>query len=336
MKYILIVFLFVSFSSVAISQESKEIATYPGKWIYTNNNLSNEWFSEKFYKMNATELQKYHSTVEKLVSYLHQQPVAQNPFGVTLNVLSRAAYNHYDHDLYPVKPDERVKAEVNIPFCRLFRKDGKLGFDCTEVSYVNVITNGESKVFESGMTTNVINDKQAMKQFHDIFIFPKKLLDLGDGIFLYDCYYDNFIVVSSRLKQLWHKISNKEYTNRMLAYYTATFKEGLISQMVLDALRSEIDAIPPEMMMLPAYINGNPQRPLTGICTMEEDSTTALYAINPDYFDPKLPRTSVQLLTIRIEGHADDPDWGGTDAHRVWEFIQGLKGSDLRKLLDIN
>jgi hypothetical protein len=199
-----------------------------------------------------------------------------------------------------------------------------------------VITNDESKVFEPAMTTSVINDKHAMKEYHDIFKFPKKIMDLGDGIFLYDCYYDNFIIVSSRIKPLWFKITNKEFTNRMLLYYTATLKEGLIPQMVLDALKSEIDAIPPEMMMLPAYFNGNPHRPLTGICTMEEDSTTALYAINPDYFDPKLPPTNVQLLTIRIEGHADDKDWGGTDAHRVWEFIRGLKGSDLRKLLDIN
>jgi len=335
MKYLIIIFLFASFSSVAISQETKDLATYPGKWIYTNNNSSGGWFDERYYKMNATELQKYNSTIEKLVNFLHQQPVAQNPLGVTLNVESRAAYNHYDHDLHPVKPNERVKVEINIPFCRLFLKDGKLGFDCTEVSYVNMITNDESKVFESAMTTSVIDDKQAMKQFHDIFTFPKKLMDLGDGIFLYDCYYNNFIIVSSRIKPLWLKITNKEYTNRMLAYYTATLKEGLIPQMVLDALKSEIDAIPPEMMMLPAYINGNPQRPLTGICTMEEDSTTALYAINPDYFDPKLPRTSVQLLTIRIEGHADDPEWGDINAHRVWEFIQGLKGSELRKLLDI-
>jgi len=69
---------------------------------------------------------------------------------------------------------------------------------------------------------------------------------------------------------------------------------------------------------------------------MDEESAFALYKLNPAYFDPSLPRTSVQLITITIEGHADSPDWGGINAHRVWEFIQGLKGSDLRKLLDIN
>jgi hypothetical protein len=36
-----------------------------------------------------------------------------------------------------------------------------------------------------------------------------------------------------------------------------------------------------------------------------------------------------------MEGHADDPEWGEISAHRVWEFIQGMKGSDLIKLLDV-
>lgn len=122
MQYIIIVFLFVSFSSVAISQERKDLATYPGKWIYTNDNLSNEWFGERYYKMTATELQKYHSTTEKLVNYLHQQPVAQNPLGVTLNVQSRCAYDHYMLSA----ANERVKAEIYIPFCYFYERNGKI------------------------------------------------------------------------------------------------------------------------------------------------------------------------------------------------------------------
>jgi hypothetical protein len=336
MKYIIFVFLLVSFSSVAISQEIKDLTSYPGKWIYTNNNLSNEWFSEKFYKMNATELQKYHSTTEKLVNYLHQQPVAQNPLGATLNVESRASYDSYDHASKPVKPNERVKAEIYIPFCRITAVKGKFDFDCTEVSYIKLRTNDVASAFESAMTADNLNDKQAQKQYNEIIILPKKLLDLGGGIYLYDGYYQNRIVVTNNNSPFWLPITNKEYTSRMLAYYTATVKEGLQPQMVLDALKSEISAIPAEMMMMPAYINGINERPLTRICTMEEDSTSALYKINHGYFDPSLPRTAVQLITISIEGHADDADWGEINAHRVWEFIQGLKGSDLRKLLDVN
>jgi hypothetical protein len=180
------------------------------------------------------------------------------------------------------------------------------------------------------MRVDPLNDKQAMRQYKEIFSFPKKLQDLGSGVFLYDGYYENRIVVTSNDRPLWLPITNREYTQRMLSYYIASFKEGVMPQMVIDALKSEIAAIPPEMMGLPAYINGNTERPLTQICSLEEDSTAApLYRINPEYFDPSLPRTSVQLITISIEGHADEQDFGGIDAHRVWEFIQGLKGHDL-------
>jgi hypothetical protein len=337
MRIIRIAVYLFCISSVAISQETNDLANHSGNWIYTNNNSSNEWFGERYYQMNLTELQKYHSTTEKLVNYLHQQPVAQNPLGVTLNAQSRAAYDSYDHASKPVKPIERVKAEIYIPFCYLIHSKGKIDFDCTEVSYLKLRTNDESTAYESGMSVDQIADKQAMKRFKEIFSLPKKLLDLGNGVFLYDGYYENRIVVANNNRMLWLPITNREYTQRMLDYYNASFKEGVTPQMVIDALKSEIAVIPPKLMGMPAYINGNTVRPLTQICSLEEDSTAAqLYRINPEYFDPSLPRTSVQLIIITIEGHADDPDFGGTSAHRVWEFIKGLKGGELKKLLDVN
>lgn len=336
MRTIFIAVCLLRISSITISQESNDLPNIPGQWIYTNNNLSNEWFSEKFYKMNPAELQKYHNTTEKLVSYLHQQPVAQNPLGVTLNVQSRTAYNHYDHEKFPLKPGERVKAEVFIPFCNLIHRNGKVESACEEVSYIKLRTNDESQSFEPAMNYDQLDDKQAVNQFKEIFYLPGKLMDLGSGVYLYDWYYENRIVVNRNDRPIWIPITNKEYIDRMMVYYTASLKEGKIPQMVMDALKSEIAAIPPEMMNMPAYINGNTDRSLTQICSMAEDSTSALYKLNPDYFDPSLPRTHVQLITITIEGHADSPDWGEINAHRVWEFIQGLKGSDLRKLLDIN
>ena len=335
-KLILIVLCSFGFVSQSFSQDNSDLANTPGKWFYTNNNQSNEWFGEVYYKMTAVELQKYHNTTEKLVHYLQQQPVAQKPLGVILNAESRAAYENYDHSTYPVKPNEKIKAEIYVPFCNLIYNNGKIDNACTEVSYIKLRTNDIASTFEPAMSVDLISDKQAMKQFKEIFFRPKKLLDLGDGVFLYDGYYQNRIIVTGSSRPLWLPITNQEYTNRMLTYYNASLKEGTIPQMVIDALKSEIASIPADLMTMPAYTNGNAQRPLTGICTMEEDSTTALYKINPAYFDSSLPRTSVQLITILIEGHADDPDWGEINAHRVWDFIEGLKGSDLKKLLDIN
>ncbi len=333
--YIFTSLLVPSFSFLSLAQESANQPALPGQWIYTNQNLSDEWYSERFYKMNTSELQKYHGTVEKLLNYLHNQPIAQKPSGVTLNVKSRAAYIHDDHIAYPVKADERVKAEIYIPFCSLVQKNGKVEYSCDEVSYVDLITNDESQIYESAMNYDMLEDHKAVNQYREIFILPRKLMDLGSGVFLYDWYYKNRIIISRSDRQLWLPISNREYTNRMMIYHEASLKEGKITQMLLDALRNEIAAIPPELMSQPAYLNGNTLRPLTSICSSEEDSASALYKLNPAYFDPKLPRTAVQLITITIEGHADDPDWGEINAHRVWEFIKGLKGSDLKEFLDV-
>ena len=335
MKFNLILTFILGLSVACYSQETDDLATYLGKWVVTDYNKSNEWFAEQFYKMNATELAKYHANTEKLLAYLERQPVAQNPLGVTLNVKSRAAYNHYDHELYPVKPTERVKAEVFIPFCNLFRRDGKVEAACDEVSYIDVITNNEREVFEPGMNFDQLDDKQAVNQYKEIFYLPGTLLDLGSGVFLYNWYYKNRLVVARSDRPLWLPVTNREYIERTMIYYKASLKEGKINQMVMDLLIAEIASIPPEIMGLPCYVDRNAGLTLTEIVTNGQGSEFPVYKLNPDYFDKTLPRTAVQLITMTIEGHADFAEYGGIDAHRAWEFISGLKGSELMQLLDV-
>jgi hypothetical protein len=286
--------------------------------------------------LNATELEKYHHTTEKIVNYLEQQPVAKKPLGVTLNAISRSAYHQYDHNKFPVNPEERVKAEVFIPFCTLIQKGGKVENSCNEVSYIDVITNDEFQVYEPAMNYDQLDDHRALNQFKELFFLPHMLLDLGDGVYLFDWYYKNRVVISRSDRLLWLPVTIREYINRMLIYYTASLKEGKIPQMVMDALKSEIAAIPVEMMNQPAFLSSNAERPLTSICGQDVEAASALCKLNPGYFDASLPRTQVQLITMTIEGHADSPEWGGINAKRVWEFIQGMKGSELRKLLDVN
>ncbi len=335
MKFNLILTFILGLSVACYSQETDDLATYLGKWVVTDYNKSNEWFAEQFYKMNATELAKYHATTEKLLAYLGSQPVAQNPLGITLEVKSRTAYNHYDHEQYPVKPTERVKAEVFIPFCNLFLKNGKVEAACDEVPYIDVITNDEREVFEPGMNYDQLDDKQAVNQYKEMFYLPGKLLDLGSGVFLYNWYYKNRLVVARSDRPLWLPVTNREYIERTLIYYKASLKEGKINQMVMDLLLAEIAGIPPEIMNLPCYVDRNVGLTLTEIVVNGQVSEFPVYKLNPDYFDKTLPRTAVQLITMTIEGHADFAEYGETDAHRVWEFISGLIGSDLVKLLDV-
>jgi hypothetical protein len=335
MKQNYLLILFLSVSMLSFSQETDDLSFYHGKWVVTDYNNSNEWFAERFYKMNATELAKYHATTEKLLAYLERQPVAQNPVGVTLEVKSRTAYNHYDHEQYPVKPTERVKAEVFIPFCGLYRKNGKVEAACDEVPHIDVITNDEREVFESGMNYDQLDDKQAVNQYKEMFYLPGKLLDLGSGVFLYNWYYKNRLVVSRSDRPLWLPVTNREYIERMMVYSAASFKEGKSTQMLMDMLKAEIASIPAEIMGLPCYVDRNAGLLLTEIVITGEISEFPVYKLNPDYFDKTLPRTAVQLITMTIEGHADFAEYGELNAHRVWEFISGLKGGELMQLLDV-
>jgi hypothetical protein len=322
-------------SSVSFAQETDDLSAYPGRWVVTDYNNSGEWFAERYYKMDAAEQAKYHSTTEKLLAYLQSQPVAQHPLGVTLNVKARATYTNYDHERDPVKPDERVKAEIFIPFCSIINANGNIGSACDEVPYVDVITNDEFQVYEPAMNYDQLDDKQAVAQYKEIFYLPGKLLDLGSGVFLYNWYYKNRIVVARNDRPFWLPVTNREYIERTMVYYKASLKEGKINQMVMDMLRTEIASIPPEIMGLPCYVDRNAGLPLTEIVITGDVSQFPLYKFNPDYFDKSLPRTTVQLITMTIEGHDDFAEYGEINSHRVWEFVSGLKGEELVKLLDV-
>src|ERR1035437_1786424 len=242
-KSIIIALFCFGISPHSFSQEHSDLSNYPGKWIYTNNNLSGEWYGERYYKMNPTELQKYHSTTEKLVNYLHQQPIAQNPLGVNLNVQSRCAYIQFQHDLLSAAT-ERVKAEIYMPFCYFYERNGKIGYYSDEVSCIKLRTNDISTAFES-ICNNSFGDIQAFKDYHDILILPKKLRDLGSGVFFYDGYYNNYIIVASNERPLWSPITIREYTNKYMACMITSMKESndsseKIEQELVDALKNEI------------------------------------------------------------------------------------------------
>jgi hypothetical protein len=105
--------------------------------------------------------------------------------------------------------------------------------------------------------------------------------------------------------------------------------------MVMDMLKAEIASIPAEIMGLPCYVDRNAGLPVTEIVITGEISEFPVYKLNPDYFDKSLPRTAVQLITMTIEGHADFAEYGEINAHRVWEFVSGMKGGELVRLLDV-
>lgn len=325
-------------STMLLAQETKYLPEHKGKWIYTNENTSGEWFDEKFYKMDAGEILQYHKTTERLMKYFSGQPISQNPIGVDLKSHARTMYNHYDHERYPVIASERIKAKLLIQFCPLLELQGKTESFCDEVPYLDVITNYPRATYEPGMNITLLNNLDVCNKMLEMFYLPDTLMNLGNGVILYKWYYENRAVIAGNKRPYWIPVTTKEYIERTLNYYNESIKEGNTEQqMVLDALKKEIALVLPGQMNRPVYIsNDMPDRPLLGICDKGEPGAKALCKFNPDYFDNTVAKTNVQLITITIPGHTDHADDPDISSKNVWDFIKGLDGKELLGLLDVN
>ena len=318
-------------------EETEYLPAQRGSWVYSDLNSSADWFGQRFYKLDADEARAYRATTGKLAAYFRGQPIAVNPVGVNLAAKARADYAHYDHDRYPVLPAEKVKAQLFIQFCPLLKRAGKTEAFCEEVPYVDVMTNNLKTAYEPGMNVDQLNDAAARERLLEMFYEPAVLLDLGGGVRVYDGYYDNRLVVARPGRPFRLPVSTKEFISRVRAYYQAALKEGAVPQMVLDAVNAELAAVPAALLAQPVYITSElADRPLLGICGKADPGARAMYTVNPDYFDPALPRTAVQLLTVRIPGKLDSlPDETELAGIRVLEYLKALKGADLLKLLDV-
>lgn len=318
------------------AQEINYLTDMPAQWKYYNENNSGEWYDLKFYKMNAKELNEYQHTTEKLDLFFGTQAVINSIRGINLNAHARCFYNHYDHELVPVKPEELVKANLFIGFCSIFEKNGKPADACMEVPYIDVKTNCQDATYEAGLVAERDRGTEQGEKMHEMFFLPKKLLDLGEGVYLYDFYYDNVIVVARDSRPYWIPVKTQEYIDRSLAYHNMNLQNDSHYQMVIDQVKKEIAMVPPVLLNQPVYVsNILEDRKLLGICTQEEDGAHPMYRFNPEYFDPALPRTKVQLITISIPGNLDDKNLETeNDRLSVLKYISTLKGSELKELLD--
>jgi len=333
-KLFLISLLFTA--GAARGQETQYLPDQRGSWQYSDLNDSKEWFGARYYKLSPDEARAYRATVARFAEYFGSQPLARQPAGVNLAVKARAHYAHYDHERFPVSPAERVKAQLFIQFCPLFKKGGRTEAFCDEVPYADVRANDPKSAYEPGMNVDPLKDAAARERLLEMFYEPAVLLDLGGGVRLYDWYYDNRVVAARPGRSFKTPVTTKEFISRVRAYYTAAVKEGAVDRMALDAVNAEIAATPADLLDKPVYTSGELEdRPLLGICGKDAPGARAMYVFNPDYFDPALPRTAVQLLTIMIPGKLDSEDETGTAERRALQYARALKGGDLLKLLDV-
>lgn len=154
--------------------------------------------------------------------------------------------------------------------------------------------------------------------------------------------YDNQLVVVAGKKPLFVQITREQYIRGIIHTYDEKVKlnpdEKPSSDFMNDLLRKELAAMSAEERASPAFGGVN-----SSVTSMMVDAdapgATPLMIFNPSYFDTTLPRTAVQLITVRtslpvVRADPLDPEIFDLRSRSVWELRNTADYANLRMLLD--
>jgi hypothetical protein len=142
---------------------------------------------------------------------------------------------------------------------------------------------------------------------------------------------DELIVLSNSGKLLWVPYTREEFTNQFIRFWqeqTDKTSADTLSPAILKGHREFLARMSPEERKMPARAlsSGNIYEP--GLAPVGSDMGEPLVKINPQWFDPSMPRSAFQLIVVRfhysgkLDSNKPAPDqYGLVSALRLWQYL---------------
>ncbi len=335
----------IFFVPVSAQKKFKPAPDAPGKWNYNYlNEAKGGYRSDANYVLSATELAAFKKKINEVVETLQQNPVTTNPIGYEPMATAGIYANMFLYKYNPANLAGRIpQAEIVLRFCILYQETatGKLSKDCMEVEHCDVWLNCIDRTVNSSgyHSYEAIGPKkpvdEAFGKMNEVFQAPEVFQTLAEGVILYT---NGVIVVARKDRPYWIPVTAGEYFDLQIRYWTLkSAEEG--NSYFLDMLKKEKESFSEANLKLPAYNGENPASLITVI-----PNNRPYMRFNPAYFDKKIPRTSLQLLTVRINSDllikGFDPKQYLKGEHymdilRYYEFSKAIDAGKLKALLDV-
>ncbi|MFT3843489.1 MAG: hypothetical protein QM725_00400 [Lacibacter sp.] len=298
-SFILVAYVVTMSLTSAAQSKYKYDPNAPGKWTYTYLNESKGGYrSDANYVLAAADLAVFKKKINTVLETLHQNPVTLNPVGYEATVTASIYANMFRYKYNPANLAGKIPAsEIVIRFCPLSREiaTGNLRKDCIEVEHVTAWLNylestvAGVKILEDIDKRNPHDD--AYGKMNEVFQAPEILKKIDD----YTTVYANGIMIVAKPgKPYWIPVTAGEYFNLQIKYWTLeSEKEG--NSMFLDMILHEKKSFTEEQLKMPAYNGENPASLITIV-----PNERPYMRFNPNFFDKKIPRTSIQMITLTI------------------------------------
>lgn len=294
--------MYDSHSAIQSQNNAEDATRHRGVWSYTyyTESKAGGYRSETNYSLSQKELADFKKKIDAVVDVLHQNPTVQPPIGFEPTIQGSVWTDAYAYHYNPaLLKDKIAQAEIVMRFCPYFnvKKSGKIEKGCIEVSHLDVLLNDMMSTMNgveylSTEDYNTTTDN-AKKEKYSVFQMPKIFKVLAPGVTLYE---NGNIVIARTDTPYWLPLTVREYFDLAIPYWEKSAKrEG--NTAVLDYVKKDLAAFSEEDLSKPAYVGGHTDVSMTLVTSRPTE--TQWMRPNPAYFNRKLPRNAVQLITIR-------------------------------------
>ena len=277
-------------------------------------------------QLNKTEAAPYKRNFEHLLGLLAKQPVFRAPRGVDIKGYFRP------NDAQPNTVRVPIPGFGYLKFHFLFndRKTGKLAYFCCPTDDLLILVNNPEKGLNActvpGAPTKVFYEPS---QVGELAGFPHYRLEGGTDV-----------IVMSRTKiPLWIPLTREEYVKGWLTNWQKQAAEApAIDTITPQIVKNHHEALtamtPVERTMQARELAWDPFKPT--LAPVGSDEGRPLVRVNPAWFDPKLPRSAFQLITIMfnysgtLNQDAPGPtEFGDIAPYRVWQALHTSNWSEI-------
>lgn len=300
----LVIIFAVLYCTVTSSTAQKKYEYAPdaiGKWSYVYLNESKgSYRSDANYVLSPAELQTFKNKINAVVETLHQNPVTVAPVGFEASITAGIFANMYLYKYNVSNLAGKIpQAEIILRFCPLHREiaTGRIIKDCMEVEHCDVWLNciDRTATLYGGNPEEHLDKRSAIDEaaakMNAVFQAPEPFKQLANGVTL----YTNAVMVFAKPdRPYWLPVTAGEYFDLKIKYWTLqSEKEG--NRLFLDMLLQEKENFSAADLQKPAYNGENPASLITVI-----PNNRPYMRFNQNYFDKQLPRTAVQLITVKL------------------------------------
>lgn len=316
-------------SGFALAADLTFDPTLPGRW-----EAESAYRYEKDYTLTKEEAAGCRSKLDRMLNILKETP----PFASPKGFLARTHLDYeppcdwYQQFLPPYKT-QRVRMMLSVSLPGLFRVKGK-AVPQDEPPYFKVDFNNLMPFARpSSLNYEGVWDEQGR-----FIITEPHVMEEGQG---YTIYEGHSIILTRGSKPLWVPVTQEQYLKAMIKFYRLKKKQNpddVSNDMMTEYLNEELNKMSPAERKSPGYYFAGGENP-SGLTPKDDTNGSRLMALNPDYFDPNMPRTAVQLIVIRLYYSAQYPreamdfQEAGTNL-TMHELEQNLNYKDVAGLLD--